>query len=157
MFILPGLVSPFYVIMLRAFMQSTIPESLLESAKLDGANAWQVYSRIVMRLSKAGLATVGLFFVVSKWNDWFTGVLYIQDKKLLPIMTVLQNIQSNIEFLKRGSRAAATAEGMQMLKDMPTESSRMAITIIATLPLLIIYPFFQKYFVKGLTIGSVKG
>ncbi len=156
-FILPGLVSPFYVLMLRAFMQSSISESLLESAKLDGANEYQTYFQIVLPLSKAGLATIGLFTVVGKWNDWFTGVLFVQDKKLQPIMTVLQNIQNNIEYLKQGSAAASTAEGMMMLQSMPTESTRMAITIIAILPLLIAYPFFQKYFVKGLTVGSVKG
>ncbi len=156
-FILPGLVSPFYVLMLRAFMQSSIPESILESAKLDGANEFHIFFRIVLPLSKAGLATIGLFTVVNKWNDWFTGVLYIQDKKLQPIMTLLQNLQNNIEYLKAGSAASATAQGMQMLKEMPTESTRMAITIIAILPLLIAYPFFQKYFVKGLTVGSVKG
>ncbi len=156
-FILPGLVSPFYVLMLRAFIQNSIPEALLESAKLDGANEYQTYFRIVLPLSKAGLATIGLFTVVNKWNDWFTGLLYVQNKKLQPIMTVLQNIQNNIEFLKAGSAASSTAEGMQMLKEMPTESTRMAITLIAILPLLIAYPFFQKYFVKGLTVGSVKG
>lgn len=156
-FILPGLVSPFNVIMLRTFIQTAIPEELLESAKLDGANEFQVYSRIVMPLFKAGLATIGLFSVVAKWNDWFTGVLFIRNQKLVPIMTLLQNLERNIEMLKAGSPASSTAEGMRLLASMPTENVRIAIMLFAILPLLVCYPFFQKYFIKGMTVGSVKG
>ena len=157
-FILPGLVSAFHVIMLRTFIQTTIHDSLLESAKLDGANEYQVYFWIVLPLFKAGLATIGLFGVVSRWNDWFTGMLYAnKEKTLQPIMTFLQMILNNFNHLKQNSAAAATAEGMRMLKELPTESTQMAITIIAILPLLVCYPFFQKYFIKGLTVGSVKG
>lgn len=156
-FILPGLVSPFHVIMLRTFIQTSIPDSLVESAKLDGANEFQIYARIVLPLFKAGLATIGLFGVVSRWNDWFTGVLYIRDQKLVPIMTLLQQLERNMEMLKSGSPAAATAEGMRMMAQMPAEATRIAIMLFAILPLLICYPFFQQYFIKGLTVGSVKG
>lgn len=157
-FILPGLVSAFHVMMLRSFVQTTIHDSLIESAKLDGANEYQIYFRIVLPLFKAGLATIGLFGVVGRWNDWFTGMLYSNKVKTLqPIMTFLQFIMENVSRLKQGSAAAATAEGMAMLKQLPTESTQMAITIIAILPLLVCYPFFQKYFIKGLTVGSVKG
>lgn len=156
-FLLPGMVGAFNVIILRTFVTSTIPDSLIESAKLDGASEWQVYLKIVMPLFKAGLATIGLFNVVGRWNDWFTGLMYIKDRKLVPVMTFLQRIQKNIEFLKSGSPEAATPEGMQLLKSLPGETARMAITVIVTLPLLVAYPFFQKYFIKGLTIGSVKG
>lgn len=156
-FILPGLVSPFHVIMLRTFIQTSIPDSLVESAKLDGANEFQVYTRIVLPLFKAGLATIGLFGVVGRWNDWFTGVLYIRDQKLVPIMTLLQQLERNMEMLKSGSPAAATAEGMRMMAQMPAEATRIAIMLFAILPLLICYPFFQQYFIKGLTVGSVKG
>lgn len=157
-FLLPGLVNAFNVIILRTFIQTTIPDSLFEAAKLDGANDWTVYCRIVLPLSKAGLATISLTTLVLKWNDWFTGLLYISQKpKLVPIMTYLQKIQKTLDFLKKNADVAATPEGMELLRNIPSESVRMAITILAVLPLLIAYPFFQKYFVKGMTVGSVKG
>lgn len=157
-YLLPGLVSPFNVIMLRSFIHTTISDSLIESAKLDGANEYQIYFRIVLPLFKAALATIGLFSVVGRWNDWYTGMLYLNKAKhLQPIMTYLQNIMENINRLKQGSTAAGTAEGLMMLQQMPSESTQMAITVIAILPLLVAYPFFQKYFIKGLTVGSVKG
>jgi len=156
-FLLPSLVSAFDVIILRTFISSTIPDSLFESAKLDGANDWQIYSRIVIPLSKAGLASVGLFSIVNRWNDWFTGMMYINDRKLVPVMTFLQRIQKTLQYFTSGSDAANSVDGMQALSNMPGESSRMAITIVVILPLLVAYPFFQKYFVKGLTVGSVKG
>lgn len=155
-FILPFLVSAFDVIILRTFIKTSIPDSLFESAKLDGANDLQIYFKFVLPLSKAGLASVGLFTAVTRWNDWNTGMLYAENPKLVPIMTLLQRIQNNIAFLKNNTEMANTPEGMAMLRDMPSESVRMAISIISVLPLLVVYPFFQKYFVKGLTIGSVK-
>jgi len=156
-FILPGLLNAFDVIMLRTFCQTTIPEELFDSAKLDGANDFQIYARIVMPLFKAGLATVGLFNVVTKWNEWFTGIMYNEDASLQPIMTVLQKIQTTIDFLKVNTEFESTQEGMQFVASLPAESTRMALALIAVLPLLIMYPFFQKYFVQGLTVGSVKG
>ena len=156
-FLLPGLVSAFDVIVLRTFVQQTIPDTLFDAAKIDGANDFQVYLRIVMPLFKAGLATIGLFNVVSSWNNWFTGILYIENPKLVPVMTLLQRIQNNIDYLKANADMEGTPDAMEILNSIPSESTRMAIAIIAILPLLVIYPFFQKYFVKGLTIGSVKG
>jgi len=155
-FFLPGLVAAFNVIILRTFIQSTIHESLLESAKLDGAGEFQIYLRIVMPLFKAGLASVGLFTFVGKWNDWFTGLTYVQDKKLQPIMTVLQRMQKQLDMLKQMTPENAMLN-QEMLKNIPGTSARMAITFIAMLPLLVCYPFFQKFFIKGMTIGSVKG
>lgn len=156
-FILPGLINAFNVIILRTFITTTIPDSLIESAKLDGASEWQIYLRIVMPLFKAGLASIGLMGMVTRWNDWFTGIMYVDDRKLVPVMTYLQRIQKDIEYLKSGTAAASSLEGLEMLQNLPTESARMAITILVILPLLVAYPFFQKYFVKGLTVGSVKG
>ncbi len=158
-FILPTLVSAFDVIILRTFIQTTIPDTLFEAAKLDGANDWTVYARIVMPLSKAGLATVGLFGLVTRWNEWFTGILYVSPDKshLIPVMTYLQKILNQIDFLKNNSTLSATVEGQAMLRSLPTESVQMAISLLVALPLLVAYPFFQKYFVKGMTIGSVKG
>ncbi len=157
-FLLPSsLVNAFYVIILRTFIQTSIPDSLFESAIIDGASYFRVYCSIVLPLSKAGLATIGLFSLVGRWNDWFTGMLYIENTKLVPLQTLLQRIQKNIDFIKNNSDAASTQSGLELLNAMPPESTRMAITIIATIPILFAYPFFQRYFVKGLTIGSVKG
>lgn len=156
-FLLPGLVSAFQVIILRTFIQSTIPDSLLDSAKIDGASEWTIYRRIVMPLMKAGLATIALFNVVSRWNDWFTGTLYVQERNLKPVMTVLQNIQKQIDYIKNDPQIANSPDGIALAAQLPSESARMAITVMVSLPLLIAYPFFQKYFIKGMTIGSVKG
>ena len=158
-FLLPGIVSVFDVIILRTFMQSNIPNELMESAKLDGANDFQIYARIVMPLSKAGLATIALFRVVGVWNDWFPGVLYIEERNqhLRPVMTLLQSMQNSIDALKNDPAVSQDPGALDRLAQMPTESTQMAITILVSLPLLIAYPFFQKYFVKGMTVGSVKG
>lgn len=156
-FLLPGLVSAFNVIILRTFIRSNIPDSLFDSAKIDGASEWQVYSRIVMPLLKAGIATIALFNVVSRWNDWFTGTLYVQERNLKPVMTVLQNLQKQIDYIKNDPLIASSPDGIALAAQLPSESARMAITIMVSLPLLIAYPFFQKYFIKGMTIGSVKG
>ena len=152
---MPGLVSAFDVIILRTFVQTSVPDSLFESAKLDGANDFQTYFYILLPLFKAGLATIGLFNVVAKWNDWFTGLLYVEDKKLVPIMTVLQQIQKAINYLT--SQADNNPDAQAALDSLPGESARMALAMFAIFPLLNAYPFFQKYFVKGLTVGSVKG
>lgn len=156
-FIVPGLIQVFDVIILRTFLQTTIPDSLFDSAKIDGANDFQVYVRIVMPLFKAGLATIGLFNVVENWNNWFTATLYIENPKLVPIMTLLHRIQANLDFLKANTEFANTQEGMELMASLPSESCRMAISVVAILPLMVMYPFFQKYFVRGMMVGSVKG
>ncbi len=156
-FLLPGIVNAFYIIILRTFIQTTIPDSLIEAATIDGANDFTIYYKIVLPLSKAGLATIGLFSLVGRWNDWFTGMLYIENPKLIPLQTMLYKIQKDIEFIKSNAEISDSVMGLELLRSMPTESTRMAITIIATIPILFAYPFFQRYFIKGLTIGSVKG
>lgn len=156
-FIIPGLIQAFDIIMLRTFCKTTIPDELFDSAKIDGANDFVIYTKIVLPLSKAGLATVGLFNVVAKWNEWFTGILYNENPDLQPIMTVLQKIQKTIDFLKANTDFETSQEGMEFIQNLPSESTRMALALISILPLLIMYPFFQKYFVQGLTVGSVKG
>ena len=158
-FLLPGMVGVFNVIILRTFIQTTIPSSLFDSARIDGANDWQVYTRIVLPLSKAGLATIALFRVIAVWNDWFTGILYVEERnqRLRPVMTLLQSMQKNIDALKNDPGLASDPGAAQQLAQMPTESTQMAITLLVSLPLLVAYPFFQKYFVKGMTVGSVKG
>ena len=155
-FLLPSLVSAYNVIILRTFIQTTIPESLFEAARIDGANHFQVFGKIVLPLYKAGLATIGLFNVVGRWNDWFTGVLYIENPNLVPLQTLLQKIQSSIEFIKQNAAVAGTPDGIELMRNLPQQNLRMACMFIIILPVLAAYPFFQRYFVSGLTIGSVK-
>ena len=157
MFLLPSLVSAYNVIILRTFIQTTIPDTLFEAAKIDGAGHWRIFFQIVLPLFKAGLATIALFNVVGRWNDWFTGLMYIQNPNLVPIQTMLQKIQQQLDFLKSNAQITGTPDAIQMMKSLPTQSLRMACVVIVVLPVLAAYPFFQRYFVQGLTMGSVKG
>ena len=156
-FVLPGLFSFYNCVILRTFISTTIPESLFEAAKIDGAGHFRIYFTIVLPLFKAGLATIGLFKVVGNWNDWFTGKLYIDDPNLVPLQTMLNRIMDSISFIKNNAGKLTDQEINSILGNMPTESARMAITVVTVLPILAAYPFFQRYFVQGLTIGSVKG
>lgn len=156
-FVLPGLFGFYNCVILRTFINSTIPDSLFEAARIDGAGHFRIFFQIVMPLFKAGLATIGLFRLVGSWNDWFTGKLYIENVNLIPLQTMLTRIMDSIQFIKENTANLSDAQIKQILKDLPTESARMAITIISVAPILFAYPFFQRYFVSGLTIGSVKG
>lgn len=155
--VLSEMVNGFNVIVLRTFISTTIPEEMFDAAQIDGANEFTMYARIVLPLAKAGLATIALFLLVTKWNDWFVGMLYIDNPKLVPLQTMLTRIQQKIDFIKNNSSIASTPDGMALLESMPTEQTRMAIVVITTLPILFAYPFFQKFFIQGLTVGSVKG
>ena len=156
-YLLPSLVSAYNVIILRTFITSTIPDTLFEAARIDGANHFRIYFSIVLPLFKAGIATIALFNVVGRWNDWFTGMLYIKNPNLIPIQTMLKNIQDNIEFLKQNAEVAGTPDGLQLLNSLPDQNLRMGCTVLVIVPILCAYPFFQRYFVQGLTVGSVKG
>ncbi len=155
-FILPSLVNVFNVIILRTFLRTTVPDTLYDAAKIDGAGHFTIFFRIVLPLFKAGLATVALFTLVGKWNDWFTGMLYINNPKLVPLQTLLTKLQNNIDFLKKNAAIGGTPDGIAMLRSLPDQNLRMSCTIIVVLPILFAYPFFQRYFVQGLTVGSIK-
>ncbi len=155
--VLPGLVNTFNVIVLRTFIQSTIPIEMFDAASIDGANEFRVFTSIVLPLSKAGLATIALFVMVGKWNEWFTGMLYIDNPKLVPVQTMLTRIQQKLDFIKNNSDYASTPDGQRLLMSMPTEQTRMAILVVSTVPIIFAYPFFQRFFIQGLTVGSVKG
>ncbi|MDR0730178.1 MAG: carbohydrate ABC transporter permease [Treponema sp.] len=155
-FLLPSLMSGFNVIILRTFIRTTIPEAFIESAKIDGAGHFTIFFKIVLPLFKAGIATVGLFNVVSRWNDWFTGMLYIDKPRLVPLQTMLIKLQNTIDFIKQNAAVAGTPDGIALLRSLPSENMRMACTIIVILPILFAYPFFQRYFVSGLTVGGIK-
>jgi putative aldouronate transport system permease protein len=155
-FLLFNTVSAYYVIILRIFIRTTIPESLFESARIDGAGYFTVFIKIVVPLFKAGIATVGLFNVVTRWNDWFIGMLYIESAELVPLQTMLIRLQATIDFLKQNAAIAGTPDGIALLNTLPDQSMRMATTIIVILPIIFAYPYFQKYFISGLTLGSIK-
>lgn len=156
-FLLSGTVSAYNIIILRTFMRTTIPESIFESARIEGAGHFRIFLQMVLPLSKAGIATIALFNVVARWNDWFTGMLYVtNDPNLVPLQTMLINLQNQMDFLRSNAQAAATPDGMEMLRNLPSQSLRMSCTIAVILPILLAYPFFQRYFISGLTMGSIK-
>lgn len=127
----------------------------MEAARLDGANDMRIYTRIMVPLSKPVMTTVGLFAAIGYWNNWTNGMYYISDTKLYTIQVYLKKLMDSIAFLKSSS---AAAEGAALAyKSLPTESARMAIAIIAILPILLVYPFIQKELVKGMVVGGVKG
>ena len=154
--ILPLAVSSFYIIILRTFFQTTIPDSIIESAKIDGASQLRTFFRIVLPISLPALATIGLFLSFAYWNDWFMAMLYIKSDHthMYPLQYVLINIERNMDFLLRNTEFfSASMSGGRI----PAESVRMALVVIVVVPIACSYPFFQKYFVSGLTIGAVKG
>ena len=153
--ILPLAFSPYNVIILRTFFKKSIPESIIESAKMDGCSEFRVFFQIVLPLAIPGVATIGLFSSLGYWNDWFNALLYIDTNKLIPLQYLLMNIQNSMEFLANNNDITL-AQQQAIQNSLPQESTRMAMVVVATLPIAIVYPFFQKYFVQGLTIGGVK-
>jgi putative aldouronate transport system permease protein len=152
--ILPLACSSFSVTICRTFFRTTVPDSIIESAKIDGAGQFRIWSQIVMPISKPVIATIGMFAAFGYWNDWFQASLYIQDKNLQTLQSLLNNIQKNIEYIANNPYGGLSLQ--QYKSSMPTESVRMAIAIVIIVPIACTYPFFQKYFISGLTIGSVK-
>jgi putative aldouronate transport system permease protein len=153
--ILPIAVSSFHVIICKTFFRTTIPDSIIESAKIDGASQFRIFGQMVIPMSKPVLATIGLFLTFGYWNDWFLSSLYISDKNMQSLQALLNNIQKNIEYLAKNPAAGVSLQ--QYKNMMPQEGVRMAIAIVIVFPIACAYPFFQKYFVSGLTIGAVKG
>lgn len=149
--ILTMLVSPWNIFLMKSFL-SSIPTELLEASFIDGATEYQTYFKVVLPLSKPGLATVGLLILFSYWNDWYQAMLYIDNMDLVPLQLLLYKIISNIQFVLQNSFYLASEGG-----SFPTIAARMATCVIAIAPMLLAFPFFQKYLAKGLTLGSVKG
>lgn len=153
--IIPGLLlNAFYVILMRTFFTISIPAPVIESAYMDGAGEFRIFYQIVLPLSLPVLATVGLFQTIHYWNDWFNGLIYITDSKLYSIQNLLNRILLDIQYLKNN---AQDSNQLEQMANIPSEGVRMAIAVMGVIPILIAYPFFQKYFVKGLTVGAVKG
>ncbi len=153
--IVPSLMmNAFYVIMMRSFFSSSIPDSLIEAAKLDGASEMKILGRVILPLSKPMVVTLVLMVGLGYWNDWMNGLYYVTEQKLFTIQMILNNMINNIEFLTRNASMLGTAASNMKI---PQVGIRMGIAVIAVLPILIIYPFLQKYFVKRIVIGGVKG
>lgn len=152
--IVPYLMNAWYVIIMRTFIKTTIHESIIESARMDGAGEFRTFFVIVLPLCRAGLATIGLFCTLGYWNDWYLPLVFLTDTKLFNIQFLMYQTLMSIQFL---SNATNLSNASTMMKDLPNEGARMAIAVISIGPIILAYPFFQKYFVKGLTVGAVKG
>lgn len=150
--VLPALVSPFLIILMKTFMRS-VPESISESAKLDGADDFTIYRCLILPLSKPALATIGLFIALNYWNDWFLSALFIDSREKYTLQFFLFNMLREAEFYRTG--IAANIAGK--VPKMPAETMKMATAVVVTGPIIFLYPFVQRYFVSGLTVGSVKG
>ena len=150
--LLPTAISTYNMIVLRSGFDG-IPESLIEAAKMDGASELTCLVKIVMPLSKPVLASIGFLFLVDKWNDWMTSMLYIRDPNLYSLQYLLQRILNEAEYLRQLADAGSLMGG----EVFPTESFRYAMALVVAGPVLLIFPFFQKYFAKGMTLGGVKG
>lgn len=149
--ILPSVFNVFYLLIMRTFVNN-IPFALIESAKLDGAGEWRIFFTIILPLLKSGLATIGLFLALGYWNDWYNAMLYMNNEDKYPLQYMLYSVQQQTQAL---ARIAAQA-GIQVA-NLPSNSLKMAMAVVATGPIIIVYPFVQKYFISGITVGSVKG
>lgn len=153
--ILPLSVSSFYVIICKTFFKANIPDSVVESAQIDGATQFTIFGKIAIPLSKPLIATIALFLAFGYWNDWFQSSLYITESKLFSLQALLDHIQKNIEMIANNPAMGLTMQ--QYMKEIPKDGARMAMAIIIVVPIACTYPFFQKYFIKGITVGAVKG
>ena len=155
-YLLPGsLMGGMNVLLVRNYFNANIPYSIIEAARLDGAHDWTIYSKIMVPLSKPIMITIGLFSALGYWNNWTAGIYYINNPKLYTIQVYLKKLMDSIQFLKTtdlSNEAVLLAQ-----RSLPTESARMAVAIIALIPVLIVYPFIQKELIKGMVVGGVKG
>lgn len=149
-YILPGLVSAYNVMIVRTNYRS-LPDEMIEAAKLDGASELRICFQIVIPLCKAGIASVAFLFLVAKWNDWMTSMLYIRNPNLYSLQYLLQRLLRETDFLRN------SLNGLDAGTTPPLETMRFAMALVAAGPVLVIFPFFQKYFTKGMTLGGVKG
>ena len=155
--IVPLLVSPFNIIVIRTFFKSSVPLELIEAATIDGSGEYSTLFRIVLPIAKPGIATIALLNALAYWNDWFQSLLYIRQNKVLqPLQALLMELQNNVEYLNRMIGQMGTAAIMEAQR-APNQTLRMALVVMIVVPIACAYPFFQRYIVAGLTIGSVKG
>ena len=148
------LLNAFYIIMIRTYLMTNIPDAVVEAARIDGAGEWYTLFKIVLPMSTPMVATMSLLIGLSYWNDWKNGLYYLTDSSLFSIQNILNRMLQDVQFLKSG---AGGAEASEIAATLPSTGIKMAIAVVGALPVLVIYPFFQKFFVKGITIGAVKG
>lgn len=147
------LLGAFNVIMMRTYFTTNIPDAVIEAARIDGAGEIRILYRIVLPMAMPIIATIGLLVGLAYWNDWQNGLYYLTDDRLFSVQVLLMDIQRNIDSLRRSASQGASVS----LANLPSTGVRMAITVLGILPIMIVYPFVQKYFVKGIAIGAVKG
>lgn len=152
-YIIPSLLSPWYIFMMRTFF-SQLPDSIVEAATIDGASQIRIFYKIIIPLSKPVIATIAVMTFVGKWNLWYESLLYIDDYTKVSLQYFLQRMMKNIALIKEMNNMGLS---MSTAITIPSETARMAMAILVAGPILFVFPFFQKYFVKGLTVGGVKG
>lgn len=148
------LLNAFYIMLMKNYFKTNIPIELIEAAKIDGAGEFRTYFKVILPLSLPILATVGLFVGIGYWNDWTNGLYYITDAKLFSLQNLLNRMMQNISYLASSDSASLVGSSNMIL---PSSAMRMAMAVIGVVPIMVFYPFFQKYFVKGMTVGAVKG
>ncbi|MGE5551742.1 MAG: carbohydrate ABC transporter permease [Bacteroidota bacterium] len=151
--ILPYLINAWFVIIMRTFFMTTIPDEVLESAKIDGAGEIRTFFSIVIPLSLPGLATIALFNTLAYWNDWWLCLMLITDQALYNVQFTLYQILNNLQYLNTMAQYASP----EQINRLPSETARMAMAIVAIGPVVLAYPFLQRFFVKGLVVGAIKG
>jgi putative aldouronate transport system permease protein len=149
---LPYGISVWFTFLMRGFM-SDLPFELIESAKMDGAGEYRVFFFIVTPIIKPALATIGLFYAFAYWNDWWLPMLFINRANIVPLQYLLYRTLNNLDFILRNISMVANMNRVEI----PGEATRMAVAVLAAAPMMIVFPFFQRFFVKGITMGSVKG
>lgn len=154
--IIPMLVNPFNLIVMRTFFQSAVPNELIEAASIDGSGEYNTLFKIIIPISKPGIATVSLLTALAYWNEWFIAMLYVREPDYIPLQYLLMKMQNQVDFLVKNS-AMIGAEAAKIMGDLPQESLRMALVVLIVIPIACAYPFFQRFIISGLTIGSVKG
>ena len=155
--IVPLLVNPFNIIIMRTFFKSSVPMDLIEAATIDGSGEFSTLFRVVAPIAKPGVATVGLLNALAFWNEWYLSLLYIKRNKILqPLQALLMELQNNVQYLNKMSGQLGAAAVEEATK-MPSQSLRMVLVVLIVVPIACAYPFFQRYIVAGLTVGSVKG
>ena len=148
----PALVTPFLVILMRTFIVGAVPDAVVESAKIDGAGHWRIFWQIVLPVLGPGLATVGLFQALGYWNDWYRSSMFSTSSKTWSLQFYLYDLVNSTQAMRQMAQYANVNTA-----DLPTQSVKLAMSVVATGPILILYPFVQRYFVSGITVGAVKG
>ena len=155
--IVPMLFSPFNVIIMRTFLRTTVPMELIEAATIDGSGEYSTLIRIVLPVMKPGIATVALLVALGYWNEWFLSLLYLnKNMEIMPLQYLLMRMQRNADFLARNSSMIG-ADASRAAAQLPSQSLKMALVVFIVVPIACAYPFFQRYVIAGLTVGSVKG